>query len=96
MKNSTTTQNFLLMAGVILLATIPLISQRQAEFSGTDTQAEDVIATLDPNYEPWTNPLLTPASGEIESLLFAVQAGIGTGIIGYVIGWYRGQQGNKT
>ena len=41
---------------------------------------------LDPDYEPWFSPLLEPASGEIESLLFALQAALGAGVIGFVLG----------
>lgn len=84
--------NLALLAGVILLAAVPLLTLREAEFSGADTQAETVITAIKPDYEPWAKPLFSPNSGEIESLLFAAQAGVGAGIIGYVIGWYRGRK----
>ena len=32
-----------------------------------------------PDYEPWFEPLSEPASGEVESLLFALQAAVGSG-----------------
>lgn len=34
---------------------------------------------------------MEPPSGEIESLLFALQAAIGALIIGYAFGYWRGQ-----
>ncbi|MEQ8466940.1 energy-coupling factor ABC transporter substrate-binding protein [Coleofasciculus sp. E1-EBD-02] len=83
--------NWLLISGVILLAVIPLLTIRDSEFSGADGQAEAVIGDIQPEYEPWFEPLLAPPGGETESLLFALQAGIGAGTIGYAIGLYRGK-----
>ena len=53
---------------------------------GADGQAEEVILELQPDYEPWFEPILEPASGEVESLLFALQAAIGAGVVGFVLG----------
>ncbi|MCS7031514.1 MAG: energy-coupling factor ABC transporter substrate-binding protein [Gloeomargarita sp. SKYG116] len=83
--------NVLLLGGVILLALLPLLVVRDAEFEGVDAQAPEVVKELQPNYEPWVQPLFEPASGEIESLLFAVQAGLGAGVMGYVLGRYHGR-----
>ncbi len=41
-------------------------------------------------YQPWFSSVWTPPSGEIESLLFALQAAFGAIIIGYFLGYYRG------
>ena len=46
-------------------------------------------------YEPWFNSIWEPPSGEIESLLFALQAAIGAIIIGYFLGYWRGQKGKE-
>jgi ABC-type cobalt transport system, periplasmic component len=35
---------------------------------------------------PWFEPILEPASGEVESLLVALQAAIGAGMVGFVLG----------
>jgi cobalt/nickel transport protein len=60
------------------------------EWSGADTQAENVIAQLTGgNFQPWFQSIYTPPSGEIESLMFALQAAIGAIIIGYFLGYYR-------
>ena len=41
---------------------------------------------------PWFESFWEPPSGEIESLLFAVQAAIGAIIIGYAVGYWKGQK----
>ena len=45
-----------------------------------------MVGEIDPSYTPWFEPLIEPASGEIASLLFALQAAIGAGVIGYYLG----------
>lgn len=60
---------------------------------GADGEAENVIAAINPDYEPWDPglPTFEPPSGEIESLLFALQAAIGALVIGYFFGYYKGK-----
>jgi cobalt/nickel transport protein len=87
---STHQQNWLLAIAVIALAVFPLVFVR-GEYGGADGQAQDAITEIQPNYQPWASHLLEPASGEIESLLFASQAALGAGVIGYVIGLYKGR-----
>lgn len=83
--------NWLLIAGVVALAILPLIFVRGAEFAGADGQAEEAIGEVKPGYEPWFKPLFEPPSGEVESLLFSSQAALGAGIIGYAVGLYKGR-----
>ena len=88
--------NIWLMIAVIVLAVFPLwmvqkpapdANGNQAEiFAGADDKARDMVGEIDPNYTPWFEPLIEPASGEIASLLFALQAAIGAGVIGYYLG----------
>lgn len=78
-------KNVLLLFVVILLTIIPLVFVK-GEFSGADSQAEAVITEINKDYEPWATPLLVPASTEIESLLFALEAAIGGVIIGFGFG----------
>ena len=67
-------------------------STTDAEYGGADGQAEDVILELtDGNYEPIAEPFWEPPSGEIESLLFGLQAAFGALIIGYFFGYYKGK-----
>ena len=89
-------QNLILLIAVVLLAVFPLwLVQKPAPdadgkeveiFAGADDQAKDLIAEIAPDYQQWFEPLIEPASGEIASLLFALQAAIGAGFIGYYLG----------
>jgi cobalt/nickel transport protein len=83
----------LLTLGVIALfiAAFVIVSTTQDhEWGGADGQAEDVISDLTGGtYVPWFQSIYQPPSGEIESLLFALQAAIGSLIIGYFLGYYR-------
>ena len=80
-------KNTLLMLVVVILTIIPLWVCQGAEFGGADGEAEGIIYELAPDYEPIFEPLLEPASGEIESMLFALQAAIGSGVVCYCIGY---------
>lgn len=84
-------KNFLLIALVVILAIFPLFIQKGAEFGGADGEAEAAINKIDKSYEPWFSSIWEPPSGEIESLLFCLQAAIGAGFIGYFIGFSRGK-----
>lgn len=79
----------LIMAVVILFA-VPLLIFPGADFGASDSGAEQAIS--DQGYEPWFEPIWTPPSGEIETLLFSLQAAIGAIIIGYFIGYERGKR----
>ena len=79
-------KNLLLLILVVLITVIPLYIAAGSEFGGADGEAELVIGEIDSDYEPWASPLFEPASGEIESMLFALQAAIGAGIIGFGFG----------
>ena len=93
------TQNILLILAVIVLALIPLWivekpaagpdGEEVAIFGGADDQAKNLIGEIRPDYEPWFEPLIEPASGEIASMLFALQAALGAGFIGYYLGVSR-------
>jgi cobalt/nickel transport protein len=79
-------KNLILLILVVLITVIPLYIASGSEFGGADGEAEGVITELDSDYEPWASPLFEPASGEIESMLFALQAAIGAGVIGFGFG----------
>ena len=80
----------LLVAAVIVLAVVPLFLHPGSEFGGADGQAEGAIAEIAPDYQPWFSPIWAPPGGETESLLFALQATLGAGFIGYFFGLKRG------
>ncbi len=93
MKRST---KLILILAMLLLAIIPVMTLKDAEFGGSDDQAEGIISEVDPSYEPWFEPIYEPASGEIESLLFALQAAIGSGVIFYYLGYNRGKKNHES
>ena len=79
-------KNLILILLVIVIAAVPLWLLPNAEFGGADGAAEEAITELNPDYEPWFEPILEPASGEVESLLFALQAAVGSGVVCFILG----------
>ena len=98
-------QNLIMLIAVVLLAIFPLwqvqkpvpsADGKQAEiFAGADDKARDLIGDIAPDYKQWFEPLIEPASGEIASLLFALQAAIGAGFIGYYLGVSVGREKSR-
>ncbi|USK59761.1 energy-coupling factor ABC transporter substrate-binding protein [Peribacillus asahii] len=88
-------KNLLLLGLVVILAIFPLFIQKGAEFGGADGEAEEAIGEINSSYEPWFSSIWEPPSGEIESLLFVLQAAIGAGFIGYFVGYARGKSKSK-
>ena len=62
-------------------------------FGGSDDQAGQAVEKT--GFQPWYSSIWEPPSGEIESLIFALQAAIGAIIIGYFFGLWRGQSSKK-
>lgn len=94
-KSNVIIKNLLLIAIVVGLAIIPLFIAKDAEFGGADGEAEQAITEINADYEPWFSPLFEPKSGEIESLLFSLQAAIGSGIVFYGLGYMKGQKNKE-
>ena len=85
-------ENLILLILVIILLVAPFViysglGEDQGYFGGADDKGSDAVSET--GYQPWFNSIWTPPSGEIESLLFAVQAAIGAIIIGYAFGYWR-------
>lgn len=80
----------LVLAAVICAA--PLILPIKGEFGGTDDVASKAVEESHPGYVRWTKPFWEPPSPEIESLLFALEAAIGAGIVGYALGRRHGSR----
>ena len=75
----------LALCAVILI--FPLMTIKDSEFGGADGAAEEAIAEVDPEYEPWADPILEPPGGETESLLFCLQTALGAIVIGFGFGY---------
>lgn len=78
----------LLLAAII--AMIPLMTVK-SEFGGADGAASEAIEGMDKGFKPWFTPIWEPPGGETESLLFALQAALGSGVIFYCIGYLKGR-----
>ena len=81
-----------LLAAALLISLLPLFLLRGAEFGGSDDAGSQMVAEVTGReYEPWFTPVLESAlggelPGEVESLMFCVQTGIGVGVIAFVLG----------
>jgi cobalt/nickel transport protein len=81
--------NWLILLAVIVLAVAPLVFvESDSEFTGADGVAIEQIEADDPGVQPWFTPLFEPGL-ETASMLFALQAAIGAGVLGYVFGVFR-------
>lgn len=75
----------------LLVALVPMLMLPGAEFGGSDDAGSDVVAEVDEDYEAWFTPVLETMiggelPGEIESLFFCIQTGIGVGVLFFFLG----------
>ena len=80
---------------VVVIAVVPLLFLKHAAFTGSDDQAKNEITKIDANYKPWFSSIWTPPSAEIESLLFSLQAAIGSGVVCFFFGYSKGKAKGK-
>ncbi len=78
------------LVAVIVVVALYMANINGDELGGADDAGGDIVAEVDPDYEPWTAGIWGDYElpGETESMLFALQAAIGAIIIGYFIGRY--------
>ena len=91
------TKHIVLLIIVAIIFIIPFfmyngLGEDQGYFGGSDDSGSTYIEENNPDYKTWANVVWEPPSGEIESLLFALQAAIGGIIFGYVFGMYNTQR----
>lgn len=75
----------------VLIALVPLFAIKGAEFGGSDDAGSVMIEEITGRYEPWFTPVLETMingelPGEVESLFFCLQTGLGVGILAFCIG----------
>ncbi|WP_080796588.1 energy-coupling factor ABC transporter substrate-binding protein [Corynebacterium pacaense] len=100
-RKKSTALTLLLILIAIAIAVIPMFlnfgdPDAEEPFGGTDAGAETIVAEQNPDYEPWFDPIVSDLPGEVESGLFALQAALGAGFLGYVLGVYRGRARIRT
>lgn len=89
-KNTKTVLILLVIAA--LIAIVPLFARKGASFGGSDDAGSVMVEEVrGEEYEPWFTPVLEnlldgELPGEVESLLFCIQTGIGVGIIAFFMG----------
>lgn len=89
-KNKVIVIVLLIIAAAI--AIVPLFALRGAEFGGSDDAGSKMIEEIQgEEYEPWFTPVMETLidgelPGEVESLLFCLQTGIGVGVIAFFMG----------
>lgn len=76
---------------VFLIALIPLFVLKDAEFGGSDDAGSVVVEEVNSSYESWATPILEKLiggelPGEVESLFFCLQTGLGVGVIAFIMG----------
>ncbi|GAA1390870.1 energy-coupling factor ABC transporter substrate-binding protein [Luteococcus peritonei] len=74
----------------LCLALAPKPSGDGESFGGTDAAVTEVLE--EQGVEPWFSSVFQPGSSEIESGLFALQAALGGGVLGYALGNLRGRR----
>ena len=67
------------------------LALKDAEFGGSDDAGSQVVEEVDSSFQPIAEPILEKIlgrelPGEVESLLFCVQASIGVGILAFFMG----------
>lgn len=89
-KDKKTVIVLLILVAVIVI--VPLFALKGAEFGGSDDAGSVMIEQVQgKEYTPWFTPVLETLidgelPGEVESLLFCLQTGIGVGIIAFFMG----------
>lgn len=84
-----------------LIAVIPLFTLKGAEFGGSDDAGSKVVSEITgAEYKPWATPVMEnwiggELPGEIESLLFCVQTGIGVGVLAFFMGRFVERKKNE-
>lgn len=81
------------LLAVVLIALAPLFALPGAEFGGSDDAGSQKVEEIrGGSYEPWFTPVLEQIiggelPGEVESLFFCLQTGIGVGVLAFGFGY---------
>ena len=81
------------LLAVLVIALVPLFALKGAEFGGSDDAGSQMVEPIrGEGDEPWFTPVLEQLiggelPGEVESLFFCLQTGIGVGVIAFGFGY---------
>ena len=79
---------YILLIGIVLaIFIVPFVVNAGQDFSGTDGQGPDEIASS--GYEPWFDPVGYVPDELGERVIFSAQVAIGASILGYFVGYMR-------
>lgn len=84
--------NLAIVVAIVAIVAISLVvgaGRGGGDFAGTDSLATQEIEGA--GHTAWFAPVFEPGSAEIESGLFALQAALGGGVLGYCIGRLHGR-----
>ena len=88
--------NVICALGIVVLFAVSFslggktVQEGEEGFVGTDSVVVDIMD--EQGAKPWFQPIFEPGSGELESGLFALQAAVGAGIVGFAFGNLRGRK----
>jgi cobalt/nickel transport protein len=75
-----------------LMTAVPLFALKGAKFGGSDDAGSQMISEIQGReHEPWFAPVMETflggeLPGEMESLFFCIQTGIGAGVLAFFLG----------
>ena len=83
-----------LLAAVLVLAVVPFFLAPGGSDDAGSRMVEEIQGEA---YEPWFTPVLETLlggelPGEIESLLFCIQTGVGVGVLAYGFGYFAARK----
>ena len=80
MSKKNKTLVLVLLLAVVLLAAVPFLTLKDAEFGGSDDAGSVMVEEIHGEYEPWFTPVLEDFLGK------EIPTGIGVGIIAFCMG----------
>ena len=84
---------FILIILAVMISIIPLFILKDAQYGGSDDAGSMMVKEITGGeYEPWFTPVMEQIlggelPGEMETLFFCIQTGIGVGIIAFIFGY---------
>jgi cobalt/nickel transport protein len=78
-----------MLLAIAVITVVPLLMG--GKFEGADGEAAAIVENAE-GFSQWFSPIWEPPSGEVASMLFALQAALGGLVLGYAIGRMHGRR----